>query len=400
MLDSLGRMRQMSRAAIVETQVIHRCYAYWMVGVLIDHWTLCGLGPFECCGVMLQPGVPQWAELFVRSLGNDQDMFGFLLLGALQDSQLKPGERRPRVRLGVTPDIFLFLVYLCMAWPFPQIMHGIFQNWVPPEDMHMNIARSGHRWYLLMLLEARLCIALWQLLRVPPPVQCLAHLLLCIFMGQYALDPCTPGASPDAYQWGLLWVFGATSPDAGMCPILVNWVQWYLLFYILAFHYVRFALEFARPRLPSSSAWGWVAFAGSFGIGLSMAAFHYPNTVMEDGTNLQNAPLEFAANMFQPVLLALAMVHLPFDLKWWGNTTLGTYCFHFYFLSQMITWGSTNQADIAKVDSSGILNVLYVIGTAVTFTTFLGPIFHYALIGPTILYGKYRSGQRRRQLQL
>lgn len=45
---------------------------------------------------------------------------------------------------------------------------------------------------------------------------------------------------------------------------------------------------------------------------------------------------------------------------------------------------------IAKVDQSGVLAVLYVVGTAVFFTTFLGPIFHYVLIGPHLLWAKCR----------
>ena len=49
---------------------------------------------YNACGVLMQAGVPKAAELLVRSIGNDQDMFGFILLGAVQDS------RTPTVTLG------------------------------------------------------------------------------------------------------------------------------------------------------------------------------------------------------------------------------------------------------------------------------------------------------------
>jgi hypothetical protein len=54
--------------------------------------------------------LPAWVELFVRQIGNDQDMFGFILFGALQDSRPEAGQQAPKkVRLGY-PDMFLFLV--------------------------------------------------------------------------------------------------------------------------------------------------------------------------------------------------------------------------------------------------------------------------------------------------
>ena len=42
-MDSLGQMKSMSRAAILENAVIHRCYAFWMLGVLTDHYAWCAM---------------------------------------------------------------------------------------------------------------------------------------------------------------------------------------------------------------------------------------------------------------------------------------------------------------------------------------------------------------------
>ena len=45
-MDSLGRMRMLSKLSLLENAVVNRCYAFWMVGVLADHnMPLChGLG--------------------------------------------------------------------------------------------------------------------------------------------------------------------------------------------------------------------------------------------------------------------------------------------------------------------------------------------------------------------
>jgi hypothetical protein len=51
---------------------------------------------------------------------------------------------------------------------------------------------------------------------------------------------------------------------------------------------------------------------------------------------------------------------------------------------------SQNVASIASVDKTGILVVLYIVGSAAFFTTFLGPIGHYLLISPHLLWAKYQ----------
>ena len=148
-----------------------------MVGVLVDHWNECALFPGANGCPTLQAGtIAKWAEVFTRSIGNDQCMFGFIGLGAFQDSATQV-RGKPWVRIGFQ-DLFIFLVYLAFAWPIPQILYVIFP---PPltsrfsDNMYVNSYISGHRWYLLMVLGARLEIALFQLLRVPAFVQVGLH---------------------------------------------------------------------------------------------------------------------------------------------------------------------------------------------------------------------------------
>ena len=109
-MDSLGQMKSMSRAAILENAVIHRCYAFWMLGVLTDHYAWCamstdpkdtstrhllagkpahidcviihvhedtmqdptGMRSLPFCTALASWNVAPWAEALVRSLGNDQ----------------------------------------------------------------------------------------------------------------------------------------------------------------------------------------------------------------------------------------------------------------------------------------------------------------------------------------
>jgi len=105
-LDSLGQMKKLSKWAIYENAVIHRCYAYWMIGVLFDHFFRCALdsGPdgsfIPYCTVLCQKAVRPWSEVLIRSFGNDQDLFGFILLGAYQDSRPAVENGPPKVKLG------------------------------------------------------------------------------------------------------------------------------------------------------------------------------------------------------------------------------------------------------------------------------------------------------------
>jgi hypothetical protein len=196
-MDSLGQMKKLSKDAVYENAVIHRCYAYWMIGVLFDHYFRCALDtdqfgnfiPF--CTVLATPGVKPWSEVLIRSFGNDQDLFGFILLGAYQDSRPAKEGEGPKVKLGLK-DLFLFAVYLMLALPFAQFFYFVFggssglawpqywgetcQTWATPEQnecllytvnsapdslwnwdyMQLNSYTSDHRWYLIMVCK-RVC---------------------------------------------------------------------------------------------------------------------------------------------------------------------------------------------------------------------------------------------------
>merc|ERR1711874_21433 len=109
--------------------------------------------------------------------------------------------------------------------------------------------------------------------------------------------------------------------------------------------------------------------------------------VLENGTGLGWFWLELGADILQPSLLVLGMTMLPFDLKWWGNTTLGAYCFHFYFRDQITAW-TLSLSQALKWDQTGLLLFFAVVSIAFFMTTFLGPAGHYVLLAPTLLYAR------------
>jgi len=416
-MDSLGQMKKLSKWAVFENEVIHRCYAFWMLGVLTDHYMRCALdslgdhyAPF--CTILARKQVKPWAELLVRTMfGNDQDMFGFIMLGAYQDARPdKPGGP-PRVKLGLK-DLFIFFVYLLMAMPLPQLMHLIFGKWAwpiywgvypdgslvePPENqwgwdyMQYNSVASDHRWYLLMVLEARIFMQVCETLKVPGSIQVLLFALSCCIPPsfleeqQYAFDICEYTTAPNYVLYTFSWVFRNFGDG---CAIYWRWVQIYGAFYVFCFHFLRAIVTWMQNKVPASMktpTWGAVSFGCAMTIGLLMGLFHYPNNVLENGTGWQWAWLEIGVDFLQPTLVVIGMSYLPLNLSWWGNTTLGCYVFHFYFKDEVGKWAG-RMCDAVAWDATGLLSVLLVFGLCVLFTSFLGPAGHYALLAPTFLY--------------
>jgi amino acid adenylation domain-containing protein len=396
--DSLGQMRNMSKSAMLENEVLHRCYTVWLFGVLTDHWNNCGMAPFPySCGTLSPPTVtklPAWVELFVRQIGNDQDMFGFILFGALQDSRPEAGQQAPKkVRLGY-PDMFLFLVYLFAGFPIPQILHAIMPSVINEECASAWPADgcSGHRWYLLMTVWVHVFLALCQLLRIWPSIQVLAHGLLAVFGPTYALDLCSTN-TPTWFKWTNAWIWGLRSTEIGQagdtCPIYWGWFQIYVFYYVGAYFYCRPCMVLIKKALARVNGPYWAIGAGAASVvlGATMAAFHYPNISTEYGVHDSrfrwwDLPLEIGADAVQPVLLALAMAWCPLNMAWWGNSTLGTYVFHFYIRTQMYTnWMPAIMRQMETIPG-GVVQLFVVLAIPFVFVTFIGPIGHYLLLTP------------------
>merc|ERR1712070_1178016 len=160
------------------------------------------------------------------------------------------------------------------------------------------------------------------------------------------------------------------------CPVYQCWVHWYLIFYVWCFHYMRPIVTWAAKWVPKGATWAAAAFSASMIIGIVMAMFHYPNTSLESGKLTAWAPLEVGIDIIQPSLFAFAMAYFPFDLAWWGNTTLGCYCFHFYFKDQMSAV-ITSLAGNLEWDPTGLLTYFMILAICGFYSTILGPLGHY-----------------------
>jgi len=436
-MDSLGQMKKLSKWAMYENAIIHRCYAYWMLGVLFDHYFRCALDTendgstlLPYCSVLCQVAAKPWTEVLIRSFGNDQDLFGFIILGAYQDSRPEKERGPPKVKLGLK-DLFLFFVYMMMALPFAQLFHYVLRQYSwpvywgascdvpltaaglcdhyayqsPPSNiwawdyMQVNSFTSDHRWYLIMVLQARVFMQIGEKLHVPGWVQGILVSIPCFlpdsaFNNQgFAFNVCGLHSASPPVLYFFSWF--ARSFGGNVCPLYWQWVQWYVAFYVWCFHYLRPLVQWGTPHLPKGRTWSAVALASSMTLGVLMAMFHYPNNVLETGTGMQWAPLELGVDFLQPVLFALGMSHLTLNLSWWGNTTLGCYAFHFYFKDQMASWMMYTIVPAMAWDPTGLLMFFVALCTGLFFTTILGPIGHSFLVLPHVLPGKIKDWQRR-----
>jgi hypothetical protein len=387
-MDSLGHMKKLSKWALFETAVTHRCYAFWMIGVLCDHFGECAMIPesnhthslLPFCVPLASASVRPWTELLVRSVGNDQDMFGFILLGAYQDSRPEKAGGPPKVKLG-SKDLFLFGVFLLLALPM-----------VPCD--------TSHRWYLLMVLEARVYLQISETLRMSGISQCIIiaiPLLVTIILNMVqtvhhldAFDICEKQA-PTYVLFVFSWIFQYGEEG---CPIYQQWMHWYTAFYVCSYHYLRPFVRWVTPKLPNSATWSAVALGASMTLGVLMAMFHYPNTELELGTGAKWAPLEIGVDILQPMLFVLGMTHLPLNLSWWGNTTLGSYVVHYYFKDQ-VTMLLITISPAFDWDATGLLLFLFILAFCSVITTILGPIGNALLLAPIqiprmikMLYGR------------
>merc|ERR1719311_1520324 len=350
--------------------------------------------------------VPPWIEVLLRSFGNDQVLYGFIMAGAYQDS--RPGlDRKKRIGFGFK-DLFLFFVYLMLALPFPQMFHHVFGqlawphawagNPAPNNDwdwsyMRVNSNISEHRWYLMMLIQARLYLFICEKLNdrldcMPHWLQSLLVILPCCIpscfleKGNYGLDFCQPNSqAPVALQYMLSWAFRSFGTG---CPMFLGWMHFYVAVYVICYHYLRPAATLASRTVPKGPTWGAAALGASLMIGVLMCLYHYPNNVPETRTGIKRLCAELGANFLQPVLLVLGMTQVPLDLKWWGNTTLGCYAFHFYFKDQMCVAIQAAGRALAW-DPTGILLFIAIVGACMMFSSVLGPVSHSLLVSPILI---------------
>lgn len=407
-LDSLGQMRSMSKWAILENAVIHRCYAFWMVGVLLDHYALCAMTTdpndksqmesLAFCTTLASSRVAPWSEAIIRSIGNDQDLFGFIMLGAYQDSRPQSIGQRKRLRLSWM-DLYILGIYLFIALPLPQMCGWLTRGFVYPtktwqayasavkttgwDQAYMEWAdvTSGHRWYLLMVVQAKVYVVLCDMVCIPPWVQVGLAAWWSYAGPVFGGNVCTSGLQPVA-KFFVTWLLDG-------CWIWIRWVEWYASFYVFCFHYLRPIVSRLSRRLPRSPTWAAAATAGSMILGMFMALFHYPNVMLESGSDTNWFVVELLTTTLQPALFALGTAYWPVNATWWGNTTLGCYVVHFLFRDRM-TELFQGLVGLLSWDATGLLLPVSILLACVAFTSTIGPVGHYILILPQLSWARLK----------
>merc|ERR1719210_2650140 len=102
-----------------------------------------------------------------------------------------------------------------------------------------------------MLLQARIFMQICQKLRFPGWLQGIIALAPCclpasVFSGRgYAFDVCK---SNDTHQSTsvryVIYIFSWIFRNFGEgCPVYQRWIQWYIVFYVLCFHYLRSSVK-------------------------------------------------------------------------------------------------------------------------------------------------------------
>jgi len=371
-MDSLGQMKSMSRGMILENQVMQRCYSYWMLGVVIDHWYGCGMVPnLKTCGIVasgLEYGhlVRPWVDFALAQIGNYQCMLGFVFFGALQKTRPKPGEEANlRLTLGYE-DVFILVVYLIM---------GMFD---PDWDY------NEHRWYLYMVFHAHVCIYIGQRLRLPGWLQ--VGLGFFFYMTEHTINfnPCQRYNLPHWLEYVLDVIFPYSDHRIHHCPLHVGYVMQFEVMYIAAFYYGRRAMNSVTRVISqmglNTAVWGVVAAGVSMVTGAAWMSFkHF--TAFE--TDPVHSAVKWIVFVVQPGMLALSMVWFPFDMSWWGNAALSTYISHVYF-ARWFHFHGLHHILKAVHYKHPLLQLLALLFFPMAYCTIVGPFLQYYVVVPLV----------------
>jgi len=392
MADSMGVLRHMSKETIHWQRATWICYVFWSLGVVLDHWLQCSPHDQGCAVVSYL--VRPWVELILQSVGNVQDVCGFVILGALQDASNSDG-----VALGLR-ELAVWGVNLATVFWIPVV--DMLTPWQPgyPALAASNI----HRWYLWMYLVARLALWLFSRARLRPAVQvflvltaayvCPASGFLDCCQSENALRVFEPVAFvlfPSYCQTGAenlaasalhkIKVKGCSCAVTGKTELV------YVALYIAAFHLAPIlkkrlqqqGMPLAATTLTSSlllvmryhvpslktmygslfslatlfAVWylaNWSSKIPSSMLlttmcisQLTVSQYFYALDTLEKGSLSLQSPIELFVSCCQPLLFLLAALQIvPLGGKeqmgWFmkamqmgGSAALGTYIFHFYF---------------------------------------------------------------------
>merc|ERR1712151_132336 len=113
-------------------------------------------------------------------------------------------------------------------------------------------------------------------------------------------------------------------------------MQWYVVAYVLAFHYSRPIVATLRPRVRTlrlNSSCALFVFISTLGCGAWWSWMYYPNKLLNGGFDrAHSSSLWVAAELVVPLLLLcgciFSLAWCPISLRFSGSSTLGTYLTH------------------------------------------------------------------------
>eukprot|EP00928_Gymnodinium_smaydae_P008573 TRINITY_DN13117_c0_g1_i1.p1 TRINITY_DN13117_c0_g1~~TRINITY_DN13117_c0_g1_i1.p1 ORF type:complete len:399 (-),score=2.98 TRINITY_DN13117_c0_g1_i1:261-1298(-) len=309
------------------------------------------------CAGLVRVGVSPALELFLNALANDQTMFGFILLGAWQDSA------RRRISLGAQDAVLLY------AYVLACLFLGPFFSALAPNTFAD--APAYHAWYLLMVLWARFSMRILQAISVPSSLQVLLHFALAMFGPIMALH--IPG------DWGL-----KLAPYDGY--LYHSWFQCYTVIYTAAFYSVRPSVGFFKPKIASlrlGPIHALASFCLSVAIGAVWILVHYPSLNFNFDDYVRDHPSTrfwLLPETLVPCLICalqvFSMVWCPVPCRWSGGSTLGTYLTHFYLLNPDL-W---NRFSVFISQLSSLNQALILAMCPLIFTIVVGPCLHQICI--------------------
>jgi len=349
-VDSLGIRRNMSKTKMLWQAATWACYGYWSLGVVMDHWMGCSPKSWMCetVGYVL----PYWGELALRSVGNVQDMCGFLVLGAMQDAGDDP---KQGAKLGIR-ELVVWILHILTFVIIPLI-----DRLTPWQVGYPNIQESNiHRWYLWMYVLARIILAVFTRLNIPAILQVVIVAFSAFIAPSSGLLDVCASTTPDQYAHKLGFVLfpsycqdghhnvGASAVrelakgNGCTCAVTGQPELAYIAYYLAAFHLAPYVKQLPKCSMALVSA-------GTLLSGL---------TILKDYVPIFNSKFALVPELFVILLVTLG-VHYLSEARGWDAPAfllLGT-CF-FSQLTASQYYYSMNSLEKGKFDLGTPLELL------------------------------------------